>query len=130
MCHRELHLGSIRQMWPCLQESHPCTGEIGIERVIKSMGGVITWMPCAREGRNHAFWSPHCSNPKNAPISWKSVCVNLTLGRETQPFHFQTGILPPCVFGKHRCLGVFPLTITEIVHNYEWFWLTSAPTKP
>lgn len=70
MCHTQsCTLGSVRQTWSCLQDSYPCAGETGIERVITSTGGVTTWMPCAGEGRNHAFWSPHCSNQKNAPIS-------------------------------------------------------------
>lgn len=83
------------------------------------------------EKQNHIFWCPlHSSNQKNAAISLDTHLYKFNFRGKNTAVAFPNWNSPPCVFGKHRCLGVFPLTITEIVHNYEWFWLTSAPTKP
>lgn len=60
---------------------------------------------------------------------WKSVCINLTLGWKTQPLHFQTGMLPLCVFEKHRCLGVFPLNNNRDCSQFWMVWVDFSSNK-
>ena len=61
---------------------------------------------------------------------WKSVCINLTLGGKHSRCISKLE-RSPCVFLRSTdALAFSLLTITEIVHNFEWFGLTSAPTKP
>lgn len=86
-----------------LNELFLLAGQTGPSCMITSVQSVIHGRPTPEEEPYILGPSPPPPAPaptKAQPSPWKLVCLNLTRGGETQPFHFQTGILPRVFLGN------------------------------
>lgn len=63
--------------------------------------------------RSRAFRGPPCCSNQSTAISLEISLLKFNSRGRSTAVPFPNWNSPPCVFGKHRCLGVLPVTITR-----------------